>query len=98
MVGTLVGAGHWSAHSLHAAHDWSAHSGARDRLSITGRHIHLCGTCCPLLVGTFRCAGHVVHYWLAHSLCAGHVVHYWSVVQDMVSIIGRVQDRLPVLC
>ena len=53
--------------------------------SVCGWHTCRCGTLvgtfitrCPWLVGTFRCAGHVVHYWSAHSF-----------VRDMLSIIGR---------
>ena len=46
LVGTFRCAGQ-------VVHYWSAHSFVRDMLSIIGRHIHLCGTCCPLLVGTF---------------------------------------------
>ena len=71
LVGTFICAGH-------VVHYWSAHSGARDMLSIIGRHIQMGGTGCPLLVGTFRCAGQVVHYWSVHPD-----------VRDMLSIIGR---------
>ena len=64
---------------------WLAHLSVRDigrhihyTLPMVGRHIQVRGTCCPLLVGTFRCAGHVVHYWSAYS--DG---------RDRLSIIGR---------
>ena len=64
---------------------WLAHLSVRDigrhihyTLPMVGRHIQVRGTCCPLLVGTFRWAGQVAHYWSVHSD-----------VLDRLSIIGR---------
>ena len=77
----------WQWHGSHSV--GRTHSFGRVILSTVSlwlAHLSLVGTFitrCPWLVGTFRCAGHVIHYWSAHSLCAGHVVHYWSVVRDM---------------